>query len=232
MGLSAQSLLACAPPRLFECFSFCIINCIFHASDSPCCSGFSSAAAARAAPTAPAPASALAPPSAAPTPFAPASLSALAPDSTHAPTPPPAATPLPLPFPPPPPRFARHARICKRIAFQLQFVFTTCLALCSFYGICWCCFALISFHCPRPSALTPLVTLCPSKVGRAVGRAEGGRTRDTKAVNLCTRQTNKPNSFCYGFFAAFLALLFLLLFFLHLLHLFSSSFTAVSACTR
>lgn len=91
-----------------------------------------------------------------------------------------AATPLPPPL-------ARHARICKGNAFRLQFVFTTCLALCSFYGICWRCFALISFHCPRSCAPTQPVTLCP--LNRGGGKGTNARYQSRKSVHEANQQT-------------------------------------------
>lgn len=88
---------------------------------------------------------------------------------------------------PPTPSPAWLARICMGNAFQLHFVFTTCSALCSFYGICWRCFALISFHCPRAAACLPpcsflLVTLA-LEVRREWGHRKCARYQSRKSVH-------------------------------------------------
>lgn len=176
--------LAPRPLRLFECFSFCIINCIFHASASPAAPASGRRAAPRQLRLYPLLLLLLLPLLLIP-------LLAIVSAPTPSVSPPVAAAPSPPPS---------LAGICKGNAFQLHFVFTTCSALCSFYGICWRCFALISFHCPRAAACLLLFSPCSSLLVTLAlevswewaGGGGTGSARDTKAVNLCTRQTQNP----------------------------------------
>lgn len=190
--------LAPRPLWLFECFSFCIINCIFHASASPAAPASGRRAAPRQLRLYPLLLLLLLPLLLIP-------LLAIVSAPTPSVSPPVAAAP-----PSSPPCLAR---ICKGNAFQLHFVFTTCSALCSFYGICWRCFALISFHCPRAAACLLLFSPCSSLLvtlalevswewagGR--GHRKCARYQSRKSVH---EANPKPNSFCYGFFASSLA---------------------------
>lgn len=210
--------MACSAPSLALRVFFILHNKLhFPCQCVACCSSFWSSCCSTTAPAVP-----VTP--AAPVASAARSASAIVSAPTPSVSPPVAVAP-----PPSPPCLAR---ICKGNAFQLHFVFTTCSALCSFYGICWRCFALISFHCPRAAACLLLFSPCSSllvTLALEVSWVWGGGRGHRKCARYQSRKSvheanPKPNSFCYGFFAFSLAPP-------SSCSSFSSS-TAVSACTR